>query len=88
MKAKRAGIPVRSVDARVDSVALAEAGGRVAIFIGSDNFQGGRIAGEFIVQRLAGQGKVAILEGIPGHETGDARLGGFHQAVIQAACIA
>ncbi|MCH7678837.1 substrate-binding domain-containing protein, partial [candidate division KSB1 bacterium] len=42
---------------------------------------GGRIAGEYIVKKLGGQGKVAVLEGIPGHETGDARLKGFHQAV-------
>ena len=84
IKANRAGIPVLIIDTRVDSVALAEAGGRVATFIGSDNFQGGRIAGEFIVKQLGGQGKVAILEGIPGHETGDDRLGGFHQAVSQA----
>ncbi|MCH8023229.1 MAG: substrate-binding domain-containing protein [Candidatus Marinimicrobia bacterium] len=84
VKANRAGIPVLIIDTRVDSIALAEAGGRVASFIGSDNFQGGRIAGEFIVEQLAGRGKVAILEGIPGHETGDARLGGFHQVVSQA----
>jgi ribose transport system substrate-binding protein len=83
VKANRAGIPVLIIDTRVDSIALAEAGGRVATFIGSDNFQGGRIAGEFIVKQLAGRGKVAILEGIPGHETGDARLSGFHQVVDQ-----
>ncbi len=83
VKANRAGIPVLIIDTRVDSIALAEAGGRVATFIGSDNFQGGRIAGEFIVEQLAGRGKVAILEGIPGHETGDARLSGFHQVVDQ-----
>ena len=81
VKANRAGIPVLILDTRVDEVALAEAGGQVATFIGSDNFEGGRIAGEYIVNRLGGLGKVAILEGIPGHETGDARLGGFRQAI-------
>jgi ribose transport system substrate-binding protein len=81
VKANRAGIPILIVDTRVDPVALAEAGGRVATFIGSDNVQGGRIAGEYIIKQLAGRGKVAILEGIPGHETGDARLSGFHQVV-------
>ena len=81
VKANRAGIPVLILDTRVDEAALAEAGGQVATFIGSDNFEGGRIAGEYIVNRLGGLGKVAILEGIPGHETGDARLGGFRQAI-------
>jgi ribose transport system substrate-binding protein len=69
------------VDTRVDSQALKQAGGQVAGFIGSDNFEGGKLAGEFIVKRLGGKGKVAILEGIPGHETGDSRLKGFHSAL-------
>ncbi|HEV8487084.1 MAG TPA: sugar ABC transporter substrate-binding protein [Blastocatellia bacterium] len=81
VKANRAGIPVVIVDTRVDSQALKQAGGQVAGFIGSDNFEGGKLAGEFIVKRLGGKGKVAILEGIPGHETGDSRLKGFHSAL-------
>lgn len=81
VKANRAGIPVLVVDTRVDADVLKEAGGRYATFIGSDNFEGGRIAGEYLIQRLKPGGKVAILEGIPGHETGDARLRGFHTAV-------
>ncbi len=81
VKANKANIPVLIVDTRVDAEALQEAGARIAAFIGSDNVEGGRIAGEHIIKKLGGQGKVAVLEGIPGHETGDARLKGFHQAV-------
>ena len=81
VKANQAGIPVLGVDTRIDATALAAAGGRVACFIGSDNVEGGRIAGRYLVQRLQGKGKVAILEGIPGHETGDARLAGFREIV-------
>ncbi len=81
VKANRAGIPVLSVDTRVDSITLASAAGYIETFIGSDNFEGGRIAGEFIASKLSGWGKVAILEGIPGHETGDQRLRGFHEAM-------
>lgn len=84
LKANQAGIPVLILDTRVDSAALAEAGGKVATFIGSDNFDGGRIAGERIIEKLGGEGRVAILEGIPGHETGDSRLRGFHHAAGQA----
>jgi len=81
VKANRAGIPVLVLDTRVDAATLEEAGGKVASFIGSDNVEGGRIAADYLVKRLEGEGKVAILEGIPGHETGDARLSGFHQVV-------
>ena len=81
VKANEAGIPVLVVDTRVDASVLEDAGGQVATFIGSDNFEGGRIAGDHIVTRLGGRGKIAILEGIPGHETGDSRLSGFHSVV-------
>lgn len=81
VKANKANIPIFAIDTRVDKKTLQEAGGRVETFIGSDNFEGGRIAGQFVIEKLDGKGKVAILEGIPGHETGDARLRGFHAAV-------
>jgi ribose transport system substrate-binding protein len=80
-KANRANIPVVIVDTRVDAKALSESGGKVATFIGSDNYEGGKIAGEFLAKRLGGKGKVAVLEGIPGHETGDSRLRGFREAL-------
>jgi len=80
-KANEAGIPVLVVDTRVDAQAAKEAGIQIATFIGSDNYEGGRIAGEYLVQLFNGKAKVAILEGIPGHETGDARLRGFLYAI-------
>ncbi len=83
-KANRAGIPVLIIDTRVDAKALSEAQGKIATFIGSDNYEGGKLAGEFIAKRLGGKGKVAVLEGIPGHETGDSRLRGFREAIKAA----
>ncbi|MBA3354448.1 MAG: sugar ABC transporter substrate-binding protein [Pyrinomonadaceae bacterium] len=80
-KANRAGIPVVIVDTRVDAKALGESKGKIASFIGSDNYEGGKLAGEFIAKKLGGKGKVAVLEGIPGHETGDSRLRGFRDAL-------
>src|SRR5437867_6883785 len=80
-KANRAGIPVVIVDTRVDAKAMADSKGKVATFIGSDNYEGGKLAGEFIGKKLGGKGKVAVLEGIPGHETGDSRLKGFRDAI-------
>ena len=83
-KANRAGIPVVIVDTRVDAKALSDSGGKVATFIGSDNYEGGKLAGEFLAKKLGGKGKVAVLEGIPGHETGDSRLRGFRDALKAA----
>src|SRR5437773_7755992 len=80
-KANRAGIPVVIVDTRVDPKTMSESKGKIATFIGSDNYEGGKLAGEFIAKRLGGKGKVAVLEGIPGHETGDSRLKGFREAI-------
>src|SRR6266550_1113859 len=60
VKANAANIPVVTVDTRVDAPALSAAGGHVATFIGSDNVDGGRMAGEFVAQRLNGQGRVAV----------------------------
>ncbi len=83
VKANRANIPVLIVDTRVDAQSLTGAGGRTATFIGSDNYEGGKVAAAYLVKTLAGRGKVAVLEGIPGHETGDQRLRGFHTIVDQ-----
>jgi ribose transport system substrate-binding protein len=84
VKANEAGIPVLIIDTRADQKALDAAGGKIATFIGSDNYDGGKIAGAFVVEKLGGNGNVAILEGIPGHETGDARLRGFREALAKA----
>lgn len=81
VKANQAGIPVVILDTRVNPEALQAAGGKIAAFIGSDNLEGGKLAGEFMAKTLSGAGKVAILEGIPGHETGDSRLKGFRGAL-------
>ncbi|HTT55526.1 MAG TPA: sugar ABC transporter substrate-binding protein [Opitutaceae bacterium] len=81
IKANRAGIPVIIVDTRVDAPALRAAGGRIVTFVGSDNYEGGRIAGSFLAERMQGRARIAVLEGIPGHETGDARLRGFRDAI-------
>lgn len=83
LKANAANIPVVTVDTRVDGPSLKAANGKIATFIGSDNVDGGRIAGEFVAQKLGSKGKIAVLEGIPGHETGDSRLAGFRGAIAK-----
>ena len=69
-KANAANIPVVTVDTRADAASLTAANAKIATFIGSDNVEGGRIAGEFVAQKLGGKGKLAVLEGIPGSRDG------------------
>ena len=83
-KATRANIPIVVADTRLDTAAAAAANVKFGTFVGSDNYEGGRLAGQFMVQSTGGQAKVAILEGIPGHETGDSRLRGFRDAVASS----
>jgi ribose transport system substrate-binding protein len=85
VKANRANIPVIIVDTRLDPAAAEQAGAKVVSFTGSDNYEGGRLAGQFVVQASNGHARVAVLEGIPGHETGDSRLRGFRDALKNAA---
>jgi ribose transport system substrate-binding protein len=80
-KANEAGIPVLILDTRIDSATASERGVEIETFVGSDNFQGGLVAGEFILEQTGGKARVAILEGIPGHETADSRLRGFLAAL-------
>jgi ribose transport system substrate-binding protein len=87
-KANAAGIPTIIVDTRLDPKASADAGVKTVTFIGSDNLLGGKLIGEYLVKAAGGNAKVAILEGIPGHETGDSRVKGFRAAVAAAPGIA
>jgi ribose transport system substrate-binding protein len=84
VKAKSAKVPIVVVDTRLDPKAAADAGVQAATFVGSDNYAGGRLAGEYLVQHTNGRAHVAVLEGIPGHETGDSRLRGFRDGIKSA----
>jgi len=84
VKAQTANVPIIIVDTRVDEKAAAEAGVHTETFVGSDNYEGGKLAGAHVVNVTGGKARVGILEGIPGHETGDSRLRGFRDAVKDA----
>jgi len=72
-EANRAGIPVFTAD-------IAAAGGEVVSHVASDNAQGGRLVGEYLARRLAGRGKVAILDQPTVTSVID-RVRGFREAV-------
>jgi ribose transport system substrate-binding protein len=81
VKARDAKVPIVVVDTRLDPRAAADANLQWETFIGSDNYAGGRLAGQHAVTISGGQARVGILEGVPGHETGDSRVRGFRDAV-------
>jgi ribose/xylose/arabinose/galactoside ABC-type transport system permease subunit/ABC-type sugar transport system substrate-binding protein len=82
-KANDAGIPVFLLDTRIDEAAAESVGAEVLTYIGSDNFEGGAVAGRYLAATLGGSGEVAIIEGISGHETADQRRLGFLQAITE-----
>ncbi|MDR8391725.1 sugar ABC transporter substrate-binding protein [Aliifodinibius sp. S!AR15-10] len=84
LKANNAGIPIINLDTKINMDLLKSDGGQIATYIGSDNYEGGRLAGRYLVEQLGGKGKVAILEGIPGHETADSRQKGFLDGIAEA----
>src|SRR6476659_7559326 len=58
-KANAAKIPVVIVDTRLDRKAAADAGVTTASFVGSDNYRGGQLIGEYLVKVSNGRAKVA-----------------------------
>lgn len=72
--ANDAKIPVITVD-------RASNGGEVLSYIASDNIAGGKMAGEFIIEKLGGKGNVVELEGIAGTNAARERGQGFNEAL-------
>lgn len=72
--ANRSKIPVVTLDRAAN-------GGDVVSHVASDNVLGGEMAGNFIVEKLGGKGKVVELEGIPGTTAARDRGTGFNKAV-------
>jgi len=73
-EATAAGIKVVSLDRTVN-------GAEVSSHIASDNAAGGRMAGEFLLRKLAGKGKLVELEGIPGSSAARERGEGFDSVI-------
>lgn len=69
-KAISKGIPVIAMNAPLNS-------DKILTFVGFDNFAAGKSIGEFVVKKLAGKGKVLILDGAPNHDNSIARRQGF-----------
>ena len=72
-KANEANIPVICVDRGTDS-------GEIVSFIASNNVEGGKLAGDFILEKVGENAQVIQLEGIPGASSTRERGEGFSQA--------
>lgn len=78
--AHEAGIPVFTFDIQVSDEAAAE---MVISHIGSDNFQGGQLAGESMIKALGNKGQVAVLS-LPEVTSCILRVDGFNDALAKA----
>ncbi len=56
-------------------------------FVGSDNRTGAGMVGNYIKNKLAGQGQILVIEGIRGVENAELRKKGFIEAVTQDSSI-
>ncbi|MCJ8341471.1 MAG: ribose ABC transporter substrate-binding protein RbsB [Cetobacterium sp.] len=72
--ANRAKVPVVTLDRGAN-------GGKVVSHVASDNIAGGKLAGEFLVNKLNGKGNIIELEGIPGTTAARDRGQGFNEAI-------
>jgi len=79
-KAHTKDIPVILVDTDLDWP-------NKTCYVGSDSRLGGKSAGEFIIRSLSGEGKVAVITGIPGVQTNEDRVDGFLGAIQNASGI-
>lgn len=82
-KAEKAGIPIIDLDVELDAKAAAAANLKYT-YVGVDNFDGGYLSAKYLVEKLGGKGKVAILEGIPGVDNGEQRKAGALKAFSEA----
>jgi ribose transport system substrate-binding protein len=71
--ANKAGIPVLCLDTNAT-------GGEIATFIGTNNYEGGKLAGEWVGKTIA-SGKVSLITGTPGNKTHEDRVNGFLDGV-------
>jgi ribose transport system substrate-binding protein len=81
LEAQKNKIPIINIDNRIDAGAAESAGLNVLTFVGPDNAAGAEKSTDYLIQRIGGKGKVAMLEGIRGVNNAEQRKAGFQRAV-------
>ena len=74
--ANKAGIPVITSNTKVF-------GGNVVTFVGYDNVEAMYTVSKYVLDAIGGKGKVVLLEGTPGTQTGADRTKGMQKAVAE-----
>jgi D-allose transport system substrate-binding protein len=83
-QATKKGIYVINIDEMVNRDNLKSQGGAVQGFVATDNVAVGKLGAGYIIEKLSGGGKVAIIEGMAGNKSGEDRKNGA-TAAFQAA---
>jgi ABC-type sugar transport system substrate-binding protein len=73
--------PIVNIDSPIDTTAARRAGVRVRAFIGTNDFQAGRLAATKMVSLLHGGGTVALLAGFADSVNSKRRLSGFERGI-------
>ena len=71
--------PIVNIDSPVDLQAARAAGARIRTYIGTDNVAAGRLAAKAMARFVQPGDHVALITGIPGDATSNARATGFRQ---------
>ncbi len=82
-KAIAAGITVVNIDNKLDAEVLASLNLKIP-FVGPDNREGARLAGECLARKLKAGDEVVIIEGLPGAFNAIQRKAGFEDAMKAA----
>jgi ribose transport system substrate-binding protein len=53
------------------------------IYIGTDNVEGGKVAGKYIIDQLKGSRSLALMNGVPGATSGEDRIAGMKGSDIE-----
>jgi len=79
-KAMEKGIVVINIDNPFHKETMVQLGVSIP-FVGSDNYAGAQMVGNYIKRKLKGHGRVLVIEGIRGVENADLRKKGFIESV-------
>ncbi|HUR04049.1 MAG TPA: substrate-binding domain-containing protein [Nonomuraea sp.] len=71
--------PIVNIDSPVDAGAAKSANVKLATYIGTDNAEAGKMAGQRMSELVPSGGDVAVIGGISGDVTSGARVEGFQQ---------
>jgi ABC-type sugar transport system substrate-binding protein len=77
----KSGKPIVNIDSPIGAEAASNAGLKVSTYIGTDNVSAGKQAAAEMARLLPNGGDVALIGGIAGDATSQARLTGFEQGI-------